>query len=50
MNILLIFLEYPETFWSFKHIVTFVSKKVTFCPLGLLTVMALLPEAWDKVG
>jgi len=48
MNILLIYPKYPETFWSFKHILKFVSKKAAFPPLGLLTVAALLPEIWDK--
>lgn len=48
MNILLIYPEYPGTFWSFKHALKFISKKATFPPLGLLTVAAMLPESWDK--
>jgi len=48
MNILLVYPKYPETFWSFKHILKFVSKKAAFPPLGLLTVAALLPDEWDK--
>ena len=48
MNILMVYPEYPETFWSFKHVLKFVSKKAGFPPLGLLTVAALLPEAWNK--
>jgi radical SAM superfamily enzyme YgiQ (UPF0313 family) len=48
MNILLVYPNYPDTFWSFKHALKFVSKKASFPPLGLLTVAALLPEEWDK--
>jgi len=39
---------YPDTFWSFKHALKFVSKKASFPPLGLLTVAAMLPEDWCK--
>ena len=48
MNILLVYPKYPNTFWSFKHILKFISKKAAFPPLGLLTVAALLPEKWKK--
>jgi radical SAM superfamily enzyme YgiQ (UPF0313 family) len=45
MNILLVYPTYPDTFWSFKHALKFVSKKASFPPLGLLTVASLIP-AW----
>lgn len=48
MNILLVYPEYPETFWSFKHALKFVSKKAANPPLGLLTVASLLPSGWKK--
>ncbi len=48
MNILLVYPEYPDTFWSFKHALKFVSKKASFPPLGLLTVAAMLPKDWLK--
>jgi len=38
---------YPNTFWSFKHALKFVSKKASFPPLGLLTVAAMLPKDWN---
>ncbi|MBI2176227.1 B12-binding domain-containing radical SAM protein [Candidatus Woesearchaeota archaeon] len=48
MKILLVYPKYPETYWSFKHILKFVSKKAAFPPLGLLTVASMLPPDWEK--
>lgn len=48
MKILLVYPEYPDTFWSFKHALKFVSKKAAFPPLGLLTIAGMLPEEWEK--
>ena len=48
MNILLLYPEFPDTFWSFKHALTFVGKRASFPPLGLLTVASLLPETWQR--
>ncbi len=48
MNILLVYPRYPETFWSFKHALKFVSKKAAYPPLGLLTVASMLPAEWKK--
>ena len=48
MNILLVYPEFPDTFWSFKHALAFVGKKASLPPLGLLTVAALLPQEWSK--
>ena len=48
MNILLVNPKFPDTFWSFKHALKFVSKRTTFPPLGLLTVASLLPHSWNK--
>lgn len=48
MNILLLYPEFPDTFWSFKHALEFVGKKAALPPLGLLTVAALLPSGWNK--
>jgi radical SAM superfamily enzyme YgiQ (UPF0313 family) len=47
MKILLVYPEFPETFWSYKKALKFVSKKSGTPPLGLLTAAALLPEEWD---
>ncbi len=48
MKILLVYPEFPDTFWSFKHALKFVHKKAGAPPLGLLTVAAMLPFEWDK--
>lgn len=48
MKILLVYPRYPDTFWSFKHALKFISKKASFPPLGLLTVAAMLPNEWEK--
>ncbi|MBE3070685.1 MAG: B12-binding domain-containing radical SAM protein [Planctomycetes bacterium] len=48
MNVLLIYPECPETFWSFKHALRFASKRAGSPPLGLLTVAAMLPKEWGK--
>ncbi len=48
MNILLVYPQFPDTFWSFKHALKFVHKKSSSPPLGLLTVAAMLPATWEK--
>ena len=48
MNVLLIYPKIPDTFWSFKHAIKFISKKAAYPPLGLMTVGAMLPKAWSK--
>jgi len=41
MKVLLVSPLTPDTFWSFKHALRFVSKRAAFPPLGLLTVAAM---------
>lgn len=46
MNILMIYPQFPDTFWSFRHALKFIRKKASSPPLGLLTVAAMLPKEW----
>jgi len=48
MKILLVYPRYPDTFWSFRYAMMFIGRKASFPPLGLLTVAAMLPGAWEK--
>jgi len=48
MNVLLVYPQYPDSFWSFKHAMKFIAKKATFPPLGLITISAMLPAYWHK--
>jgi len=48
MKALLVYPKFPDTFWSFKHALKFILKKASSPPLGLLTIGAILPEAWEK--
>jgi radical SAM superfamily enzyme YgiQ (UPF0313 family) len=43
----MIYPQFPDTFWSFKHALKFIHKKSLYPPLGLLTVAAMLPEGWE---
>lgn len=48
MKILLVHPHYPDSFWSFRHALRFISKKAAVPPLGLITVSAMLPSGWEK--
>jgi radical SAM superfamily enzyme YgiQ (UPF0313 family) len=47
MKAALIYPEFPDTFWSFKHALKFIRKPANSPPLGLLTVAAMLPRDWE---
>jgi radical SAM superfamily enzyme YgiQ (UPF0313 family) len=47
MKILLVYPRSPDTFWSLGHALKFIGRKASFPPLGLLTVAAMLPVAWE---
>jgi radical SAM superfamily enzyme YgiQ (UPF0313 family) len=48
MRILLVYPKFPDTYWSFRHALSFEGKRSAFPPLGLLTVSALLPQTWER--
>lgn len=48
MKILLVSPAYPDTYWSFRHALKFVSKKAAGPPLGLLTIASMLPGSWER--
>ncbi len=48
MKVLLVYPEFPETYWSFRHALSFEGKRSAFPPLGLMTISAMLPRAWER--
>jgi radical SAM superfamily enzyme YgiQ (UPF0313 family) len=48
MNVLLVYPEFPDTYWSFRHALAFERKRSAFPPLGLLTISAMLPADWNR--
>ncbi|MEI6100202.1 MAG: B12-binding domain-containing radical SAM protein [Eubacteriales bacterium] len=47
-NVLLVYPEFPKTFWSFQYALKFISKKSGMSPLGLVSIASLLPSHWKK--
>ena len=47
MRALLVYPQFPKTFWSFEKILELVDRKVVLPPLGLITVAAILPQEWE---
>jgi radical SAM superfamily enzyme YgiQ (UPF0313 family) len=47
MRILLVHAAFPRTYWGFQHALAVVGKRATLPPLGLVTVAAHLPRAWE---
>ncbi|HIC85081.1 MAG TPA: B12-binding domain-containing radical SAM protein, partial [Desulfobacterales bacterium] len=48
MKVLLLYPEFPDTFWSFKYALKFIHRKAAYPPLGLITVASMLPNEWEK--
>ena len=47
MKILLVYPQFPRTYWGFEYTLSMVRKKSLLPPLGLITVAALLPDTWE---
>jgi radical SAM superfamily enzyme YgiQ (UPF0313 family) len=47
MHALLVYPEFPRTYWGFQHGLAAIGKRASLPPLGLITLAALLPEAWQ---
>lgn len=47
MRVLLVYPQFPKTFWSFEKILELIDRKVLLPPLGLVTVAAILPQTWE---
>lgn len=47
MKVLLVYPKIPETFWSFSYVLSFMRRKATMPPLGLLTVAGMVPRSWE---
>ena len=48
MKALLVYPEFPDTYWSFRHALSLEGRRSAFPPLGLLTISAMMPESWER--
>jgi hypothetical protein len=49
MKALLIYPLFTKTFWSFEQVIRLEGRKALMPPLGLITVAAILPQAWEFI-
>ncbi len=47
MKALLLYPQFPQSFWSYNRTIEMVGLKSVIPPLGLITVAALLPQDWE---
>jgi radical SAM superfamily enzyme YgiQ (UPF0313 family) len=47
MKALLLYPEFPQSFWSYDRFMEIAGLKATIPPLGIITVAALLPPDWE---
>ena len=47
MKILLVYAEFPITYWGFQYATRMVGQKATLPPLGMLTLAAMFPAQWQ---
>jgi len=44
---LLVYPEFPPSYWGFRYALELLGKRAPMPPLGLLTVAAMFPESWE---
>ncbi|MEP0854769.1 B12-binding domain-containing radical SAM protein [Trichocoleus sp. DQ-U1] len=47
MRVLLLYPQFPKSFWSFDKALELIGRKVSLPPLGMITVAAILPQTWE---
>ncbi|MBL1179117.1 B12-binding domain-containing radical SAM protein [Pantanalinema sp. GBBB05] len=47
MNALLLYPQFPQSFWSYDRFMEIAGLKAVIPPLGIITVAALLPSDWE---
>jgi len=47
MKALLLYPQFPQSFWSYDHFMEIAGLKAAIPPLGIITVAALLPQDWE---
>ncbi|OLP15522.1 B12-binding domain-containing radical SAM protein [Leptolyngbya sp. 'hensonii'] len=47
MKTLLIYPQFPQSFWSYDRFMEIAGLKAVIPPLGIITIAALLPSDWD---
>ena len=47
MRVLLLYPEFPQSFWSFEKTLALADRKALLPPLGLITVASILPQEWE---
>ena len=47
MRVLLLYPQFPKSFWSFEKTLALVDCQALLPPLGLITVAAIFPQEWD---
>ncbi|MCX6347085.1 MAG: radical SAM protein [Actinobacteria bacterium] len=47
-KVLMVYPQYPNSFWTFKNTLKMIGKRAAYPPFGLLTVSSMLPSQWEK--
>ena len=47
MKALLLYPQFPQSFWSYDRFMEIAGLKAVLPPLGIITVAALLPQSWE---